>query len=110
MTGLHITSEGSAERPILRLSGELDTRTSARLRTRLGRLVATAQRGTPVVLRLGELDFMDSSGLSALIGAHKMAAARGARLVLAETPPTIVRRLEITGLVQLFELSDPLAE
>jgi len=107
MNGLRIESVSSTGRTVVRLSGQVDVRTSARLRAELSRRFEDTSRGDRLDVDLGDVAFMDSSGLSVLIGAYKKAAGRGVRLVLVELPPAIHRMLRITGLLSVLEIEGP---
>lgn len=101
---LHIgVSENDGTR-ILRLTGELDSYTSGRLAWITETWLKGAER---LVVNLDGLEYIDSSGLSALVGIWVKARERGARLAICCGNPRIFRILEITGLVNLFNVIGP---
>lgn len=78
---------------VLTLRGEADIAVQARLRMRLGDLLA--DRAVPVrrlVVDAAGLEFLDLSGLTALLDAAERLRGQGGELVLRR-PPRRVRRL-----------------
>ena len=94
-----------ADEWILRVRGEIDVATSPALRAEIGSLLDRgAQR---VVLDLHEMTFIDSSGLGVLVGALKRLRELDREdLVLVGLQGPARRVFEITGLTQLFTISD----
>ncbi|WP_367129364.1 STAS domain-containing protein [Saccharothrix sp. HUAS TT1] len=84
------------------LTGELDHRTTPRLRDALTGLDLGA--GDLVVLDLAELAFCDSSGLSTLLFARELVLGADAALDLVAPPRTLVKMLNLTGMVELFTI------
>lgn len=94
---LSVTREEAHDEIRLRVSGELDLRTSDIL---LEALTSPADRR--IALDLSELSFIDSTGLSVLIAARK----QGAIIVLRNPPPQMQKLLSITGLQGEFPVVD----
>jgi anti-sigma B factor antagonist len=93
---------GDAAGAVVLVAGELDFGTAAPLRDAL---VDLGDRGTtPIVLDLARVDFIDSSGVSLLVQAKQRADAEGSELVLRQPAARVRRVLEVTGLVDLFEV------
>ena len=90
---------------VVEVGGELDVFTSARLRTVLFDPVLCA--GPRVVIDLGRVTFMSSAGIRALIAADQDAMAHGGRLVVDGARGVVLRCLEITGLLDHLQVSDP---
>lgn len=86
----------------LRLVGELDIGTAARLRDSLG--WATAEGVRSIVVDLSELEFVDSSGLQELVVALKRQRERDGDVVLRAPNPRIRRVLEIVGFDKVFTI------
>ena len=83
---------------VVRVAGELDLSTAARLCRAID--AAAAARWRPrVTIDLTELTFCDSTGLRALIGAVREVEVRGGRAALVLTSGgTLDRLLQLTGL------------
>ena len=87
---------------VLRLSGELDADTSAKLRATLADLL---DRPVPrIVVDLADLKFCDSVGLSAFITSKQVIAARGGWLSFASANPFLVNLMETVGLSRYFAI------
>jgi anti-sigma B factor antagonist len=87
---------------VVSLEGELDLASAPELRECLGTL---AEGGaTHIVLDLGGLAFVDSTGLSVLVMAANRTRAAGGSTVLRHPSPSVIRLLEITGLLAVFEV------
>lgn len=87
---------------IIRLSGELDSYTSHRLRGISEAWIPGAGR---VIVNLDRLEYVDSSGLAALVRMWVTARNSGVEMVFACRNHRIRRILEITGLSNLFGTS-----
>lgn len=85
------------EEGVIVVSGDLDAQTSGRLDDVIaGRLGAGVDE---LVFDMGGLQFIDSSGLRSLV----MARGNGDRRVVLRSPsPSVVRLLDITGLLEVF--------
>ena len=95
-------------RTVVRLVGELDVYSCARLRTTLTGLSAAGQHR--LALELAALDFCDSSGLGVLVGAMKRARAGDGGLALVQVPDDLMRVLRITGLTKVLPAFSQLIE
>ena len=99
-----VSTDESADGPVLRVHGEVDVYTSPALRDELYRLIdGGAQR---LMVDLSEMDFIDSSGLGVLVGALKRIRERSGDLELRSMQPSARKVLEITGLTQVFTVVD----
>jgi anti-anti-sigma factor len=100
---LNIDVVAATEGPLnVRLSGDMDHRSSEAFRAGLGAVLA---RGRPVVVDLTGVSFLDSSGLGALLDARRRAieATQGFVVCVGETvEPGVQRILDITGLVPVL--------
>lgn len=100
----NLSTDESADGPVLHIEGEVDVYTSPALRDELYRLIdAGAKR---VVIDLADMDFIDSSGLGVFVGALKRIRERSGDLELRAMQPSTRKVLEITGLTQVFTISD----
>lgn len=84
---------------VIKVTGELDIRTSPRLEHAAGALV---DRGGHVVLDVSGLTFCDSTGLAGLVRLHKRAGAAGGSLVLRAPVARVQHLMSLTGLIRLF--------
>jgi anti-sigma B factor antagonist len=92
---------------VLHVVGEVDTLTAPVLRTRLDEHLAEVEL---LVLDLTDVTFLGSAGLAVLVAAKDEADRFGHRLRLVPGSRIVVRALEATGLLTLFDLADTAAE
>jgi anti-sigma B factor antagonist len=90
--------------PII-LSGELDQSTAGLLRNAVR--AALHLRPAVVCVDLALVTFMDSSGLAAIVVAKRWCDDAGCGLSLDAWSHTLLRRLHISGLTELFGLPAP---
>ena len=79
---------------VVRVSGELDLATAAKLENSLSEL---APHADPVVMDLSECTFLDSAGTRVLLAAARGLAGEARSLRVVTTDPRILRVLEITA-------------
>jgi anti-anti-sigma factor len=91
-------SEGAV---CVRLVGDLDLAAAATLRAQLLAAVASAP---DVVVSTAGVTFLDCACLGVLNSARLQASQRGGRLCLAGPTRPVVRLLELTNLVEHFEV------
>lgn len=95
-------TETASDVAVLRLSGELDADTSARLHELLAELL---ERPVPrIVVDLADLKFCDSVGLSAFVTAKQVIVARGGWLSFAGANRFLASLLETVGLSRYFAI------
>lgn len=93
----------SAPSPTLvRLSGDIDILTTARLRQRLIDTLATST--DLLVLDLSLVTFCGAGGLGVLVGVQGRAQALGITLALTGVPLRMSRLLHVTGLGHRFPI------
>lgn len=87
---------------VIQLTGDLDMATAPDL----DRLIAGLLGDTPtvLVLDLHRLDFLGAAGITCLLGIRDRLAARRGLLVLRELPAQVRRVLEITQLLDQFDV------
>jgi anti-sigma B factor antagonist len=115
---LELTSELAVEvtvadqSTIVSVRGDVDVATAPMVRGALTEVEARRKDvGTPrVVLDLSEVTFMDASGLGVLVGAARSARRTGHTLMLRDPSPRVVRLLEMTRLLDVFEVERVLQE
>lgn len=87
---------------VLKLTGELDSDTTAKLHATLADLL---DRTVPrIVVDLSDLKFCDSVGLSAFITCKQVITARGGWLSFACASPFLMNLLETVGLSRYFAI------
>jgi anti-sigma B factor antagonist len=99
-----LSADESADGAVLRIQGEVDVYTSPALRDELYRIIDGGAKR--VTLDLGGMDFIDSSGLGVLVGALKRVRERDGDVELRSLQPSTRKVLEITGLTQVFTITD----
>lgn len=99
-----ITETVEGETPVLSVRGEIDVQTAPELRERL---VQVSQNGhKTVVVDLSEVTFLDSTALGVLVSGLKRFRSDGGDLRLVVTGRGVAKVLEITGLVDVFQIFD----
>jgi anti-anti-sigma factor len=94
-----VVDEGG--RPVIRLSGEIDSLVVAAYERDLARTGARP----PAVIDASEVTFLDGRGLRFLVRSTRMTRAAGARPVLRR-PARVVRRVvDLTGAAGLFTIT-----
>jgi anti-sigma B factor antagonist len=88
---------------VLHVVGEIDTLTAPLLRAQLDGQIA----GVPLlVLDLTEVTFLGSAGLAVLVAAKDEAETRDHRLRIVPGSRIVVRALQATGLLGIFDIAD----
>jgi len=101
-----VVDHGDAAR-VVHVVGEIDTLTAPVLRTRLDEHLSEVPL---LVLDLTEVTFLGSAGLAVLVAARDEADRHNHRFRLVPGSRIVVRALEATGLLTLFELADTAEE
>lgn len=86
------------------VSGEVDLATADELLEQVQPVIARCDR---VALDLSGVSFIDSSGLAALMKLRNVATGRGAEFSLMNLTATTQRLLQITGLLDAFDIASP---
>jgi anti-sigma B factor antagonist len=94
--------------PVLSVRGEIDVATAPELREHLDTLLAGGT--TTVVVDLSAVTFMDSIALGVLVGAVNRCRQAGGDLPLVLSEPRIMKVFDITGLSEVFAISDSLED
>jgi anti-sigma B factor antagonist len=92
--------------PVIAVSGEIDVATAPQLRECLHRVIA--EGGNTVVLDLLGVTFLDSTALGVLVGALKRCRELRGYLHVVVADPRIMKIFEITGLTNVFTITDSL--
>lgn len=85
------------------LSGDIDIQTAPEVENAVTGLGV----GGDVTLEMSAVRFMDSSGLRTIISCRQALDDAGQRLLLAEPSDAVRRVLEITGLSDKLDITDP---
>ncbi len=94
---LAISVQRSPGEAVVRLTGEIDMVTTARLSDAVNDLIAT-QAPSRILLDLAGVTFCDSQGLGTLVVLSRKAATARSLLVLTNVGDFLIRVLDITGL------------
>jgi anti-anti-sigma factor len=86
---------------VLRVAGELDLGNAARVGEALG---ARPEAPAAVVIELSEVTFMDSTGVRELLEARRLTEESGGRLALLAPSRPVQRVLELSQLIEVFEV------
>jgi anti-sigma B factor antagonist len=97
---IDVKSEDGGGRLVFNLRGSLDLATAPTVRAALTE--ATEKGSHDLIVDLAQLEFLDSTGLGVLIGAHRRTAERGGSFRLVVGEGSILRLLNITGLIAVF--------
>ncbi len=84
---------------LVTVEGELDLATAPQLRDQL---VELSEDKVEIVVDVTRLRFIDSTGLSVLVMAFNRTRAAGGSMVVRNPSQSVLRILEITGLVSVF--------
>jgi stage II sporulation protein AA (anti-sigma F factor antagonist) len=88
---------------IVRLDGELDHHSAARLKIEWQEKMQKNQT-KHVVLNLSNLQFMDSSGLGVVLGRYKEVQQLGGEMVVCSISPAVKRLFDMSGLFKIVRL------
>lgn len=100
-----VTTDGRA---VVQVRGEVDLRTSPRLRVLL--LEAAANLSGPLLLDLSGVSYMDSSGVGTMVYVKRELERRGRRFVLIGLQQRVRGVFEITHLDKFFTIVENVDE
>jgi anti-anti-sigma factor len=86
---------------VLHVAGELDLGNAARVGEALG---ARTEAPAAVVIALSEVTFIDSTGVRELLEARRLSEESGGRLALLAPSRPVQRVLELSQLIEVFEV------
>ena len=104
MKTFDVKTEDRGGAVLLKLTGELDISSAAKVEDELSRV--EPRKPEQIVLDLSALDFMDSTGLRLLIAADARARDEGRRLTIVKGPEPVQRVFRITRLEERLDLVD----
>jgi anti-sigma B factor antagonist len=90
--------------PIVEIIGGVDAHTCPELKQRIIELVDSGN--AYLVISMIQVDYIDSSALGTLVSALKRANEQQGTLALVITNPQIIKVMDITGLINVFEIFD----
>lgn len=90
----------TAAPPIIGLPAEVDATNCDALASELN--AAFAAGASMVIADLSQTTFCDSSAVRVLLQAHKVAVTRGIQFELVVNSPSVLRVLELTGLLSVL--------
>ncbi|MDX8046069.1 anti-sigma F factor antagonist [Gracilibacillus sp. S3-1-1] len=88
---------------IVRLDGELDHHSAARLKIEWQEQLRH-QGVKHVILNLDSLQFMDSSGLGVVLGRYKEVKQLGGEMIVCSVNPAVKRLFNMSGLFKIVRL------
>ncbi len=100
MTSLEVLVTAGGPGPVLRLSGEADVTTVARLQAALDEQIAAGARFLTV--DLSRLRFADSASIHVLARAGRALSDQGGRLELVDPQPVVARTLSLLGVDRIL--------
>nr|CAA9215482.1 hypothetical protein AVDCRST_MAG63-205 [uncultured Armatimonadetes bacterium] len=104
MADLKIDTRMVDGKPVLDLTGEVDSYNSPKLRETM---VALIDEGSPdIVINMTGVDYIDSTGLGTLVGGLKRASEKSGTIRIICPNEQIYKVFNITGLVKVFPIFD----
>jgi len=106
--GLRIETLAGQHGELVRVSGEVDLRSSPQLRNRLLRIAESRPRR--LILDLSGVSYMDSSGVGTMVEIKRLIEQVGGQVVLAGLQPRVRSVFEITQLDRFFRIVGSVSE
>src|SRR4028119_441192 len=104
MADLKIDTRSVNGKPVLDLTGEVDSYNSPKLREKM---VSLIDEGNPdLIINMTGVDYIDSTGLGTLVGGLKRASEKNGAIRLICPNEQIYKVFNITGLVKVFSIFD----
>jgi len=105
---LGVRTERDPDATILYLNGEIDLRTSPRLRDAFLNLIE--QKPAKIILDLSEVGYIDSSGVGTIVELKRKTARHKSKVILVALQPRVRSLFEITRLDAFFDIVETLDE
>lgn len=86
----------------IKLSGELDEASAARLRYELDELI-DGGRYFEVIFDFSEVGFMDSTGIGIVLGRYKKLSRNGIEMYVANTAPQVDKVFFTSGIYEIIK-------
>ena len=100
--GLRIDTTTTGSGPVVRVTGEVDLRTSPQLRRQLLQLLE--QRPQRLVVDLSQVGYMDSSGVGTMVEIKRRIERDGGEVILSGLQTRVRSIFEITQLDKFFRI------
>lgn len=104
MADLLIETRMVGDKPVLDLTGEVDSYNSPKLREKMVRMID--EGNTDLVINMAGVDYIDSTGLGTLVGGLKRASEKNGAIRIICPNEQIYKVFNITGLVKVFPIFD----
>lgn len=88
---------------VVKIRGEIDSQSAARLRRKID-IEYDCANVRNMVFDLSEVNFMDSSGIGLIIGRYKRVSALGGVIKLKGANKTVRRIIELSGLGRIVKI------
>jgi anti-sigma B factor antagonist len=105
---IQVTASGDADCRILKITGEVNLRTSPDLHARM--LAEVQPRPKRLIIDLADVPYMDSSGVGTLVDVKRRVDRYEGHLILAGLQKRVLGVFEITQLHQFFRIATNLDE
>jgi anti-sigma B factor antagonist len=105
---LDVRAEREPDATVVRLTGEVDLRTSPQLRARFLELIE--ERPRRIILDLTNVDYIDSSGVGTVVELKRRAMRNESKVVLVGLQRRVRSLFEITRLDKFFTITDSIDE
>lgn len=96
-------TEISFKHPVLKITGRIDTVSSADVETTVDSVLTTTKF---LVIDLLDCNYLSSTGIRVLVKTHKKLAAVHGRLIIAGMQPDVYQVIEMVGLHTIFNFED----
>ena len=104
MADLKIETRTVNDRPVLDLTGEVDSYNAPKLREKMVALID--EGNTDLLINMTGVDYIDSTGLGTLVGGLKRATEKNGQIRIICPNEQIYKVFNITGLVKVFTIYD----
>jgi anti-sigma B factor antagonist len=104
MADLKIDTRMVDGKPVLDLTGEVDSYNSPKLREKMVSLID--EGNAELVVNMTGVDYIDSTGLGTLVGGLKRASEKNGSIRIICPNEQIYKVFNITGLVKVFPIFD----
>jgi len=102
---LTFTMKEIDQKILVKIIGEIDAYTAPKLRSSFQPLLDT-RKTINIIVDLSEVSYMDSTGLGVFVGIYKWIQENQGSLRLTGLPSRLKRLFDITGLVNILEISE----
>lgn len=104
MADLKIETRVVSGKPVLDLTGEVDSYNAPKLREQMAALIDAGD--ADLLINMTGVDYIDSTGLGTLVGGLKRATEKNGQIRIICPNEQIYKVFNITGLVKVFPIFD----